>query len=229
MSTYKDKYIKYKKKYFSLKYGGAVGGPPSSAPSDGKAQNIVEEKNIEEIKKRYKDTIEKLRLKKTRMTQYARDDRKIYGYYRKRGFCELCEDHLNKIIELEEKKCYTNIKIGTVCFCYTSKREYRDRISELLIRQNQNYQRALDECEKENINGKLELEKLLDEIKLQNSTNKNNNPLEIVEHFKTLNNLLRYYKNDRNNLNDILDNKLHIRLGHKLRLFRKLNEYINLN
>ena len=223
MSTFKDKYIKYKKKYFSLKYGGAVGGP------NPPVQNIVEEKNIEEIKKRYEDTIESLQLKKTRMMSFARDDRKSYGYSRKRGFCNLCQDVLNKTIELKEKKCYTNIKIGTVCFCYTLKSKYGDRISELLIRQNQNYQRALDECEKENINGKIELEKLLDEIKLQNSTNKNNNPLEIVEHFKTLNNLLRYYKNDRSNLNDILHNKLHIRLGHKLRLFRKLNEYINLN
>ena len=44
MSTYKDKYIKYKKKYFSLKYGGAIGGPPSPNPSDDKVQNIVEEK-----------------------------------------------------------------------------------------------------------------------------------------------------------------------------------------
>ena len=97
------------------------------------------------------------------MTNYIREDIKIYGFSTNRGFSELVEDSINKITEFEEKKCYTNIKIGTVCFCYTSKREYRDRISELLIRQNQNYQRALDECEKENINGKLELEKLLDE------------------------------------------------------------------
>ena len=181
MSTYKDKYIKYKKKYFSLKYGGNNNNKEYPNKYEKKEeeeeQNIISEANKYENEEEEKKEEEKEEEKKEEENIIPEPNNIILN--QKNNISPFEEYNIDNYLKLKKKE--TNLEIKNV------------------------------------IDNLGNLENFINNLGLGESLKK-----KIVEHFKTLSNLLKQYKNNKKKLTNILVEILNISTEHISKLLLAL-------